>query len=201
MVFVELPVFTRVAADLFGDDELRGIQDMLLADPEAGDVIPGGGGLRKLRVPLPGRGTAPLHVVPVNFVIDATHHLAHDERAVGRTFHLVDPCPLGARHIYEKVAQRAQGRPLKRDTFSATLARALLRVPGLERVARTPLAFLEQLDHYVFYNCRGTLDLLEGSGIACPPFETYVDNLVRYVREVRETRNQQLPDEEFDPLD
>ena len=56
MIFVELPVFTRVAAGLFGDEELRGIQDMLLADPEAGDVIPGGGGLRKLRVPLPGRG-------------------------------------------------------------------------------------------------------------------------------------------------
>ena len=28
----------------------------MLADPEAGDVIPGGGGLRKLRVALPGRG-------------------------------------------------------------------------------------------------------------------------------------------------
>ncbi len=56
MIFVELPVFTRVAADLFDDEALQGIQEMLLADPEAGDVIPGGGGLRKLRVPLPGRG-------------------------------------------------------------------------------------------------------------------------------------------------
>lgn len=56
MIFVELPVFTRVAADLFDDEALQGIQEILLADPEAGDMIPSGGGLRKLRVPLPGRG-------------------------------------------------------------------------------------------------------------------------------------------------
>lgn len=56
MIFVELPVFTRVAADLFDDEALQSIQEILLADPEVGDVIPGGGGLRKLRVPLPGRG-------------------------------------------------------------------------------------------------------------------------------------------------
>ncbi len=56
MIFVELPVFTRVAAGLFDDETLLGVQEILLADPEAGDVIPGGGGLRKLRVRLPGRG-------------------------------------------------------------------------------------------------------------------------------------------------
>lgn len=46
MIFIELPVFTRVAAGLFDDEALRGIQETLLTDPEAGDVIPGGGGLR-----------------------------------------------------------------------------------------------------------------------------------------------------------
>ena len=56
MIFVELPAFTRVSADLFDDKALQGIQEILLADPEAGDVISGSGGLRKLRVPLPGRG-------------------------------------------------------------------------------------------------------------------------------------------------
>lgn len=56
MIFVELPVFTRVVADLFDDEALWGMQEILLTDPEAGAVIPGGGGLRKLRVPLPGRG-------------------------------------------------------------------------------------------------------------------------------------------------
>lgn len=56
MIFVELPVFTRVAAGLFSDEQIRDIQEVLLADPETGALIPGGGGLRKLRAALPGRG-------------------------------------------------------------------------------------------------------------------------------------------------
>jgi hypothetical protein len=56
MVFVELPIFVRCADDLFSDEDLAELQNTLLENPDAGDSIPGGAGLRKLRVPLPGRG-------------------------------------------------------------------------------------------------------------------------------------------------
>ena len=56
MVFVELPIFVRCAAELFSDEDMAELQNTLLEDPAAGDLIPGGRGLRKLRVPLPGRG-------------------------------------------------------------------------------------------------------------------------------------------------
>lgn len=56
MIFIELPFFTRTAADLLDDDDLRRLQARLVARPEGGDLIPGSGGLRKLRVALPGRG-------------------------------------------------------------------------------------------------------------------------------------------------
>jgi len=39
-----------------GDDELRTLQDILIDDPEAGDIIQGTGGARKVRIPLEGRG-------------------------------------------------------------------------------------------------------------------------------------------------
>jgi hypothetical protein len=54
MIFVELPAFTQQR--LFDDDELRAIQARLLADPEVGDRMPGGHGLRKMRVGASGRG-------------------------------------------------------------------------------------------------------------------------------------------------
>jgi hypothetical protein len=54
MIFVELPAFTQQG--LFDDDALLEIQERLIEDPMAGDLIPGGRGLRKLRAPLPGRG-------------------------------------------------------------------------------------------------------------------------------------------------
>ena len=56
MVFVELPLFIRCAASLFTDEDLAELQLTLLENPAAGDLIKEGRGLRKLRVPLPGRG-------------------------------------------------------------------------------------------------------------------------------------------------
>ncbi len=55
MVFVELPIFIRCADDLFSDEDLTELQNTLLQNPDVGDLIPGCRGLRKLRVPLPGR--------------------------------------------------------------------------------------------------------------------------------------------------
>jgi hypothetical protein len=54
MIFIELPLFARYLS--FSDEELQALQGLILDDPLRGDLIPGGGGLRKLRVPLPGRG-------------------------------------------------------------------------------------------------------------------------------------------------
>jgi mRNA-degrading endonuclease RelE of RelBE toxin-antitoxin system len=56
ILFQELPTFTRQAADLLLDDELFALQDQLLERPAAGDIIPGGKGLRKLRWRGGGRG-------------------------------------------------------------------------------------------------------------------------------------------------
>lgn len=155
----------------------------------------------KLRLPLPGRGNAPLHLVPIDFVIDAAHLLARHPQAIGRTFHLVDSCPLGARHVYDLVAERAQRRPPRETPFPSPLAKTLLRIPGLERMGRTPLYILESLDHYVYYNCRGTLDLLAGTSVTCPPFGTYVDALITYLRESHETKQRRFSEEVVDSLD
>lgn len=56
MKFVEHPAFTKQIGDLISDEEYSGFQFMLAENPEAGDVIPGLGGLRKIRLALPGRG-------------------------------------------------------------------------------------------------------------------------------------------------
>jgi hypothetical protein len=47
--FIEAPTFTAMVADYLEDDEYRALQLFLAGDPEAGDVMPGTGGFRKLR--------------------------------------------------------------------------------------------------------------------------------------------------------
>lgn len=47
--FVELPAFERHPAEYLDDDGYRGFQVELMLNPEAGAVMPGTGGLRKIR--------------------------------------------------------------------------------------------------------------------------------------------------------
>lgn len=52
----ETPTFTRQASKLFAREEKQEIIDFLAANPLAGDVIPGTGGVRKLRFQAVGTG-------------------------------------------------------------------------------------------------------------------------------------------------
>ena len=49
MLFIETPIFTKLVTDLISDDEYRKLQLALVLRPEAGKIIPGSGGLRKIR--------------------------------------------------------------------------------------------------------------------------------------------------------
>ena len=46
---VETPQFPRQAGDVWTEDERTGFVDFIARNPEAGDVIPETGGVRKLR--------------------------------------------------------------------------------------------------------------------------------------------------------
>ncbi|MEI6078209.1 MAG: type II toxin-antitoxin system RelE/ParE family toxin [Verrucomicrobiota bacterium] len=54
--FIETPTFTRLIAKLMDDDEYSKLQLALVRKPDGGNVIPGGGGIRKLCWAGSGRG-------------------------------------------------------------------------------------------------------------------------------------------------
>lgn len=56
MLIIETPIFTRQLSVTLSDEEYRLFQATLLDRPDAGKIIPGGGGLRKIRWALDGRG-------------------------------------------------------------------------------------------------------------------------------------------------
>jgi len=56
MEFIETPTFTRLLGDLLPDDEYAQLQNVLVENPERGTIIKGGGGIRKLRFAMSGRG-------------------------------------------------------------------------------------------------------------------------------------------------
>jgi hypothetical protein len=54
--FIETPTFTRTITVLLSDDSYAQMQMALVENPALGDLIRGGGGIRKLRFAVQGRG-------------------------------------------------------------------------------------------------------------------------------------------------
>jgi len=150
-------------------------------------------------LPLPGDGVAPLNVVPVDFVVEAVWAISRDPRAVGRTVHLVDPNPMSARRVYELVAERTE-RKLPKFHLSARATDMVLRLPLLEKLARPQRAAISYVNHLAIYNSDTALELLDGTGVRCPPLKTYLDKLVEFVREHYRKQREAAAEVE-DPLD
>ena len=56
MEIIETPTFTRQVENLLTDDDYHRLQIALANRPDRGDIIPGSGGLRKMRWGSVGRG-------------------------------------------------------------------------------------------------------------------------------------------------
>lgn len=56
MEIIETPIFTKRIKEVLSDDEYHRLQWALAINPEAGSLIPGGKGLRKLRWAVSGKG-------------------------------------------------------------------------------------------------------------------------------------------------
>jgi len=56
LTFIETKLFTSLVQQYLADDEYAALQQALVTQPDAGDVIRGSGGVRKLRWGVAGRG-------------------------------------------------------------------------------------------------------------------------------------------------
>ncbi len=54
--FIETKLFSRVLGDYLTDDQYAELQSALVDAPDRGALVPGSGGVRKLRWAQPGRG-------------------------------------------------------------------------------------------------------------------------------------------------
>jgi thioester reductase-like protein len=159
-----------------------------------------------LAVPLlPAGGAAPLNVVPIDFVVEAALSLARNPAAAGKTVHLVDPAPLSARRVYELIAART-GKRLASLSLPSRAFQTFLQLPGLERLARAQRPAIDYLSHLAIYNCRNQLDLLDGTGIRCPPITGYLERLIEFVQSSFARRREEAagggePEDPLDPRD
>ncbi len=123
-----------------------------------------------------------LNLVPVDFVVRALAALIHDDASINSTVQLADSAPLTTRELFDTLARHLAGRtsfvqappPLVRTLLRLPLSDLITKMP---RVA-VPYFFIEQT-----YDTTHAQKLLQPHGITCPRFDTYAENLVRFVAE------------------
>ncbi|MFW5968158.1 MAG: SDR family oxidoreductase [Persicimonas sp.] len=129
---------------------------------------------------MPGKGDKPLNVVPIDYVCRAIHRISLADEAIGRTFHLCDPNPLPAKKVFASVAEEA-GRRAPVGHLPYKLAKLIMKFPFLEKLTRSPRQFIDDFNQLTIYNSINTMEILDGK-LSCPPFPSYVDNLVDYIK-------------------
>ena len=77
--FIRLPSFEAAWKALgLSEDVYAQLEEMLLCNPQVGAVIPGSGGVRKVRFALPGQGkSGGSRVIYVDIVVDETIYMIY----------------------------------------------------------------------------------------------------------------------------
>jgi NAD(P)-dependent dehydrogenase (short-subunit alcohol dehydrogenase family) len=128
-----------------------------------------------------------INIVPVDFVVNAMDHIAHQPQLDGMCFHLTDPDPMRVGEVLNTFCRAAHA-----PTMSIRINAALLGfipksirkgIMSLTPVRRVRDAIMKDLglpaDMMAFVNyptrfdSRETTAALKGSGIACPPLARY----------------------------
>ena len=126
-----------------------------------------------------GNNEVALNLVPVDFVVEGMSVLAQDSAAIGKTIQLADPEPSSTRQLFDSISRCIAGRE-SRITLPAALVHTSLMLPLAPRItdlphSAVPYFFLKQT-----YDTAEATALLMPHGIACPPFESYVQTIIDY---------------------
>ena len=126
-----------------------------------------------------GNSEVTLNLVPVDFVVEAMSTLARDPLAIGQTVQLADPQPLSTRELFDSISRCIGGRE-SRLMLPAPLVHASLMLPLAPRVSGLPHSAVPYFFLKQTYDTAEATELLKPHGIACPPFESYVQTIVDY---------------------
>jgi thioester reductase-like protein len=122
-----------------------------------------------------------LNLVPVDFVVDAMAALAFDRNAIGKTVQLSDPSPLTTNALFNTIAGALNGKR-SRLTAPAKWVRFFLMLPPSPKITGLPHSAVPYFFVRQLYDSSQAQTLLKPHGIQCPPFESYVNEIVAFVK-------------------
>ena len=135
-----------------------------------------------------------INIVPVDFVVDAMDHIAHQKDLDGSAFHLVDPTPNRVGDVLNIFAKAAHAPQFSLRVNAAlfgfipnSVRKGMLSLTPVRRIRNAvmkDLALPEDMFQFVNYptrfDAREATAALKGSGIECPRLDDYAYRLWDY---------------------
>ncbi len=135
-----------------------------------------------------------INIVPVDYVVSAMDHIAHQPNLDGKAFHLTDPEPMRVGEVLNVLCRAAHAPTMSIRINAALLGfvpksvkKGLMSLTPVRRVIEAimkDLALPAEVMGYVNYptrfDNRDAANALKGSGITCPPLESYAAQIWDY---------------------
>lgn len=134
----------------------------------------------------PAQGSAQLQVVPIDYAVEAGLAIAHAQESIGRTHHIIDRDALSIEDALDLIADIV-GKPPPRGSLPPMFAHAVLRIPGVDRLAHAQRALLDELVRDVRYDDRNAQAVLSRTELVCPSLPSYIGKLVAHVERERKS--------------
>jgi NAD(P)-dependent dehydrogenase (short-subunit alcohol dehydrogenase family) len=145
-------------------------------------------------MPMIGLEGGRINIVPVDYVVNAMDHIAHQDKLNTQCFHLTDPEPMRVGDVLNTFARAAHAptmslrinaallgfipKSVKKGMMSLTPVRrvksALMKDLGL------PDDMMQFINYPTRFDNRDTAAALKGSGIKCPQLDDYADRIWDY---------------------
>ncbi|MCG2584420.1 SDR family oxidoreductase [Massilia sp. TS11] len=128
-----------------------------------------------------------INIVPVDFVVNAMDHIAHKPNLDNKAFHLTDPEPMRVGEVLNVFCRAAHAPTMSIRINAALLGfipksvkKGIMALSPVRRVRDAvmkdlglPPDMMQFINYPTRFDCRDTLAALKGSGIACPPLDSY----------------------------
>ena len=135
-----------------------------------------------------------INIVPVDFVVDSLDLISHKNGISKKCFHLVDPVGYRVGDVLDIFSQAAHAPKMNLFVNAAlfgfiprSLTKGLMALAPVRRVRNAvmndlgvPADMMTFVNYPTRFDCRETLAMLKGSGIACPNLKDYAWRLWDY---------------------
>lgn len=128
-----------------------------------------------------------INIVPVDYVVEAMDHIAHQPALDGKCFHLTDPEPMRVGDVLNTFARAAHAPTMGLRINAALLGfipksikKGLMSLTPMQRIRSAlmkdlglPDDVMQFINYPTRFDNRDAVAALRGSGIACPRLEDY----------------------------